>query len=700
MTFKSCSMLLAMAAALSLTACRQESLEGGKTPVEEGNCVFVSAAVALPSSVGTRSATDGGPEEGKGETNSDAEEPDFEIGYTYENDVRTMILVFATSGKDEYIAHTVVSGITESPTEGQKFDFIVNGEIKYEDLEKAYDTGGLLSASQTVRIYAFCNYTNRLLDLFEDYRKNTSRTGTEWLDWNGTVEEAPSPAGKKPEIANTIWAERSFLMTNARVSDFTFPKTLKDWDPYATKDNPYKLNEDGNQNKDASLTPIKVERAAARFDFRDGSLDKDQVYHLYANTEKPEGEEEYKTVNPFDIKLTRMALVNMSKDFYYLRRVSSDGMLTGAEIGGVETVSTGATPYVVDTDADLKAKEKGIVPGFGDKGKAGYHFNFPLYNEDASYAMDQWYVDNIKDVLEGKVDTWAGSADNRYKIWRYVTENTIPGITQQKTVQSVGIVFKGAIMAGKDVDYVYTDGHRLVSEKVANALSKAKNNEDLSLEDNKEDFPTLYSFAGSLYAGIEELVEAAVKDGSGGPLRIALDNVLSHWKLNGNVFTHQDEPVEGNDKLSVIRARWILSGIFDAADEDNPFVNDPKYTINFGEDDEEDFNVEAPNSNFTVYKASDEKDGWGVGYYCYYFYWNRHNDNGNNGRMGTMEFATVRNNVYKLSVKEIGRLGHPRFPKYDPDPVEPEDPDEDPTNYIQVQVEVLPWVVRENEIKF
>lgn len=704
MTFKSCSMLLAMAAALSLTACRQESLEGGKTPVEEGNCVFVSAAVALPSSVGTRSATDGGPEGGEGDTNSDAEEPDFEIGYTYENDVRTMILVFATSDKDEYIAHTVVSGITESPVPEQRFDFIVNGEIKYEDLEKAYD--GLLAASQTVHIYAFCNYTNRLLELFEEYRLNTNKTGLEWLEWNGTVEEQPSAANKTPEIANTIWAKRSFLMTNARVSDFAFPKTLEDWDPFADKSNPYKLNEDGDQVKD--LTPIKVERAAARFDFRDASEGKDQVYHLYAKTEKPEGEEEYQTVNPFDVKLTRMSLVNMSKDFYYLRRVSSDGMLTGAKIGGVETVSTGATPYVVDTDADLKAEEKGIFPGFvaagverdpSDKGKAGYHFNFPLYNEDESYAMDQWYVDNIKDVLNKEEDTWAGSVGNRYKIWRYVTENTIPGINQQKTVQSVGIIFKGAIMAGKDVNFTYTDGHRFVSEKVANALSKAKENDGLSLEKNKEDFPTLYSFAGSLYAGIEELVEAAVFDGTGGPLRIAMDNVLSHWKLNGNVFTYQEEAVDGNDKLSVIRARWILSGVFDADDEDNPYANDPKYTINFGDDDD-DFNVAAPNSNFTVYKASDEKDGWGVGYYCYYFYWNRHNDNGNNGRMGTMEFATVRNNVYKLSVKEIGRLGHPRFPKYDPDPVEPEDPDEDPTNYIQVQVEVLPWVVRENEIKF
>ena len=68
--------------------------------------------------------------------------------------------------------------------------------------------------------------------------------------------------------------------------------------------------------------------------------------------------------------------------------------------------------------------------------------------------------------------------------------------------------------------------------------------------------------------------------------------------------------------------------------------------------------------------------------------------------MGIMEFATVRNNVYKLSVTAINQLGHPRDPNHDPDPEEPEDPDEDPTDYIQVQVEVLPWVVRVNNIEF
>ena len=68
--------------------------------------------------------------------------------------------------------------------------------------------------------------------------------------------------------------------------------------------------------------------------------------------------------------------------------------------------------------------------------------------------------------------------------------------------------------------------------------------------------------------------------------------------------------------------------------------------------------------------------------------------------MGPMEFAVVRNNVYKLAVTNIRRLGHPRVPENDPDPVDPEDPDEEGNVYFDVQSETLPWVVRVNDIEF
>lgn len=104
--------------------------------------------------------------------------------------------------------------------------------------------------------------------------------------------------------------------------------------------------------------------------------------------------------------------------------------------------------------------------------------------------------------------------------------------------------------------------------------------------------------------------------------------------------------------------------------------------------------VKESSNGFAVYHAKDNK------YYCYYYYYNRHNDNGVNTQMGQMEFAVVRNNVYKLSVSTVLSYGHPADPGDDPDPEDPDDPDETPETYFSVNVEVLPWVVRYNNIEF
>ena len=102
-------------------------------------------------------------------------------------------------------------------------------------------------------------------------------------------------------------------------------------------------------------------------------------------------------------------------------------------------------------------------------------------------------------------------------------------------------------------------------------------------------------------------------------------------------------------------------------------------------------------AGFTGFSADDDGN-----YYTYYYYWNRHNDNGDNTAMGRMEFAVVRNNVYKICVDDIRKYGHPTPGGSDPDPDKPNpvDPDEEGEYYFKVTVKVLPWVVRVNHIEF
>ena len=101
-------------------------------------------------------------------------------------------------------------------------------------------------------------------------------------------------------------------------------------------------------------------------------------------------------------------------------------------------------------------------------------------------------------------------------------------------------------------------------------------------------------------------------------------------------------------------------------------------------------------AGFTGYSAEGGK------YYTYYYYWNRHNDNGKNQEMGKMEFAVVRNNVYKICVDEIAKYGHPKpgGSDPDPDPSDPGDPNEQGEYYFKVTAKVLPWVVRVNHVEF
>lgn len=93
--------------------------------------------------------------------------------------------------------------------------------------------------------------------------------------------------------------------------------------------------------------------------------------------------------------------------------------------------------------------------------------------------------------------------------------------------------------------------------------------------------------------------------------------------------------------------------------------------------------------NMDLYQAKRFQKSNDGGYHCYYVYWIRHLDNGDNTKMGVMEFAIVRNNLYRMVITQVSGLGDPEIPtKPDPDK-----PDEGET-YLKVILNVKPWIVR------
>ena len=448
------------------------------------------------------------------------------------------------------------------------------------------------------------------------------------------------------------------------------------------------------------------------------------VYEKDANGQNDE------TKPLIDIQLNKMGLVNMNNAFYYFKRVSDNGLNTGwdaatpsngwglcgkekpwfTDENGVITPIPGVSGnYVVDFYAAEKNGE--VLTGFSK------YFNYPFFddngvlnNANIQAVNDRWYVSEIKSVLNGKGDNWEGGGTSTpkgtYKVWRYLTENTIPGDARnQRNGVSTGIVFKGKMIASTDrlIDLSKltegTSAYRLAEWN--NKMIGTINSNDESLGDQQK-APVLYSYAGSLYITWENVYEAAIA-ASFSYTTDANGKIVPTWnrsntfykavfgtggtgytlKVGDEIYT--DDLAQDQNSANYCWNQWNAAGKPGPQDTQSALYTAYKQAVT--------------KNGIAMYQRSyDNQEGWG--YYCYYYYWNRHNDNGRNGIMGPMEFAVVRNNVYKLAVTEIKKLGHPRLPENDPEKPDPKTPDESSDVYLTVDAKVIPWVVRVNNIVF
>ncbi|WP_288856836.1 Mfa1 family fimbria major subunit [uncultured Bacteroides sp.] len=642
---------IGMLAMCTIAGCSDNELNGGNEPgVYPGHpedAVYMNVNIQLPvGGKNTRSETDSDKDDDYG-TSTDG----TEVGKDYENKVNGVLIVLADASNNFIAAgeHNSLPVVREG---------IVNTtqKINKSALAAYYGNGTLGAGKDQVNLYVFCNPTMELKQIFEK-----SGTDNKWIDEIATLEEEPNGTATGAAVWGGNDHKAGFLMATASSKDIKkyIPKNFTDWDNFTTENNAFDFsgkNTLSNGTEIGNIGNIRVERVVARFDFKDGSPSKDQTYVIAEKDDKP----------TLKVKLNKMALINMSKHFYYLRRVSGNGLADNGlpnkvEICGTEYDSGQSWNYVVDTDAEQKKGDINASYPFAD------YFNFCLGHQDNNTwsidetARDQWYTSLISDVIkkdEDNDDKWNNNhSRDGYRIWRYATENTIPGMNKQENGISTGIVFKGKIQVTTDAPQALQD-----------AINKATGDSNADA--------ILYAYSNQLYVSWTEVREAALdataneefkKAVFGTPKNTPSKTVYSDDTKSPDYLWNIWHNVKGHNDAAALSA----------------------------------FKEVATNKDhqFTLYQSSrDENDG--AGYYCYYFYWNRHNDNGNNGVMGPMEFAVVRNNVYKLSVVDINRLGHPRLSENDPDPVDPGTPDEKGDIYLKLSVEVLPWVVRINDIEF
>lgn len=640
---------IGMLAMCTIAGCSDNELNGsnepGVYPGHPEDAVYMNVNIQLPvGGKNTRSETDSN-EGGDYGTSTDG----TEVGKDYENKVNGVLIVLADASNNFIAAgeHNSLPVVREG---------IVNTtqKINKSALATYYGSNGTLEAGKDqVNLYVFCNPTMELKQIFEK-----SGTDSKWIDEIATLEEKTNGTATGAAVWGGNDHKAGFLMATASSRDINkqIPKNFTDWDNFTTENNAFDFSgkntlSNGTEIDNTGNRNIRVERVVARFDFKDGSPSKDQTYVIAEKDNKP----------TLKVKLNKMALINMSKHFYYLRRVSDNGLANNVEICGTEYDSGQSCNFVVDTDAEQKNGDINASYPFAD------YFNFCLGHQDNNTwsidetARDQWYTSLISDVIkkdEDNDDKWNNNhSRDGYRIWRYATENTIPGMNKQENGISTGIVFKGKIQVTTDAPQALQD-----------AINKATGDSNADA--------ILYAYSNQLYVSWTEVREAALdataneefkKAVFGTPKNTPSKTVYSDDTKSPDYLWNIWHNVKGHNDAAALSA----------------------------------FKEVATNKDhqFTLYQSSrDENDG--AGYYCYYFYWNRHNDNGNNGVMNPMEFSVVRNNVYKLAVTKINRLGHPRVSENNPDPVDPDDPNEKGDVYLNVSVEVLPWTVRENNIEF
>lgn len=709
--------LCAAAAIFGFASCSEDDLSGGKENgnqvAVQGEGVYLSVNVQMPKAEGSRSQT----------TENGQSNDGTEVGSAGENAVNSVLIVLAKSTKNENNNAFIAAGIVQkgaslvpnSTTNTYKATAKITKTVLNTYYTRTLGPGKY--ENNLVNLYVFCNPTKDLQEIiFGDENSEGLQLGdTDWLQATCNVVVAA-------KNTHPIWTANSFLMNNAEIAQRELPAGIDAWDSYKTEASAFDFSglngsiygEINNSPEYTGRGNVRVERAVARFDFKDGSELGNNTYEVY----KRAGEDN--TVIPLvDVQLDRMVLVNMCNKFYYLPRVSDNGRNTGATICGNEYYSTSSKTgnYVVGPYANEYAANP-EQSAFQDPNGYGKFMNYPLFNvkntasNTFTYNFTEWdatyYIsDVLKDQVDinGEVVNKDNYGDKSYHVWRYVTENVIPADpSKQQNGITTAVVFRGRMIPTENLNN---------SDKYDKALYDALNGTGLTSEIND---PILYSYNNILYCGFEAVqhavLAATITFTDATNTTPKFEDVEIGDKTVKRLVVNRADPfyqaVFGNGAIG--KFTWNNNEYEDTGEADDITIDQNCADYKWHQWDKNRSNqtlysemaAAMIKQGFTLYQSSEQTvDGKKIrGYFCHYFYWNRHNDNGDNGDMGSMEFATVRNNVYKLSISKISRLGHPRKPENDPDSPTPDTPDESSDLYFTVNCEVLPWVVRVNNIEF
>ena len=361
--------------------------------------------------------------------------------------------------------------------------------------------------------------------------------------------------------------------------------------------------DEGSTYENPSTTEVNVERMAARIDY-------------LAEAEYTCTDDNYSGAK---VEITGACIVNnLTAGSYLMKRVATTVDDTPNYLGDETAEESGkGTNYVIDPWTVDKTEEN-IDSGFtidGETGKGAADLYGTWWSDDDA-SNPEWWAEKAGTPTAITVDgtTWQRIG--------YTLENTTAAANSSKKYNTA-VVFKAKFTPTGISNYAAGNTFFALGDYLFASM------EDLMTYVYKDDFAKFDSQidACTTWSDVETFAASL------------LDNDPSGYKtfLTSKAFG-QSGTITSKDELKW--STYMLSECGYSAKLETT------YTITLDQNDKVTAKILAQYGTRTYVDAT-----------CYYTWWVRHANDGDNDTNGVMEFATVRNNIYKLTVESVYSLG-------------------------------------------
>ncbi len=372
-----------------------------------------------------------------------------------------------------------------------------------------------------------------------------------------------------------------------------------------------KLTINNNSESEPAKVTVNVERMAARVDYL--------VKNEYTCTDP--------AYNGATVEITGATIVNrLTAGSYLLKRVADDVNGTNLKYLGDETAeNTVATNYVLDPWTALKTQQNLTGTPFPVNGQsvaAAGLYDAETYIPTRSDNPEDW---------AGYCKAGVDATEDNYLRVGYALENTT-GKLETSLNYNTGIVFKAQFHPVGVDDYEYGETFYTYNGTIYPSLTKM-------MDQLNNETPEFHNWYNSSIMGESKwdhlkknFIELITNDPTG-----YRDYLLDLAEGKNELA---EIPQQEREKLTWT---YYMNKVLGVSEEEQYVVTE--------------INQNGINTRNVLFAKSGEKLRTYYKGQCYYIWWLRHSNDGDDEKNGVMEYAVVRNNIYKVSVNSIYSLG-------------------------------------------